>query len=67
MVIAYSAGMLSALAVGALLWWRFGVFPYMEWPMAIAGALVAFFAFRPARGWWTWLLWTVGYGTVTDP
>jgi len=59
-VLGYALASVAALAVGFLLYLRWGVFSGIEWVMLSAGVVVALVSYRPIKAWWIWLLWATG-------
>ncbi len=46
----------EGVALGLL----FGLFPGFAWVLALSAVLLVVLLYRPVRGWWVWLLWTLG-------
>jgi len=63
MACAYAASVLILGALATLLVLRWGLFPGIEWVLTGAGVVTVALIWRPAKGFWTWVIWTTGFVT----
>ena len=64
-LLAYGAAASLTAVLGVLLVRRFGFFPGLSFVLVPVSVCLALAVYRPAKGWWTWLIWTAGL-VVTD-
>lgn len=71
LVIAYTAGILAVLLVGAVTIVAWGLYQSLEWVLITAGTLTIVLLYRPIKGFWIWSMWAAGIvlrdDEVVDP
>lgn len=60
LVIAYTAGIVAVLVVGAATIVLWGLYQGIEWALIAAGLVTILLLYRPIKGFWIWSLWVAG-------